>query len=284
MAFWIQLAHFSQNAWNVNNPDPPHPSCNPPHPRLAIALYGGVSRSGSKFDPMASGDHGYANVTRTHTDLYRHVILPSGGDVDVFIHSRVPSLDVQATLLRLYRPISARFDPKYEVWAAQYQRRGRKHSIPEKEESRWASIATVLAMVAEVESARDVPYTHIYVTRPDVGMWRDVDLRRYCTSDTFYFNNCFPPFWMSQCQADFHFVMNSALAREFSRIVDHFDTKVAHFTGRQGHLTNDEIKRFVRTLGFKSTGDHVVVQRHEEVLRKGGDLHFRQKYAKLWSV
>jgi hypothetical protein len=76
--------------------------------------------------------------------------------------------------------------------------------------------------------------------------------------------------------------MGSALARHFIRIHDYFDKGVARFTGRQGHLTNDEIKQFVHRMGSHATHDHVVVQRHEEVLRKGGDTLFREKYRKTF--
>lgn len=53
------------------------------------------------------------NVTLVRDHLWRYVVGPSGGQVHTFIHSTVPSLEVQAELLALYQPVSARFDGMY---------------------------------------------------------------------------------------------------------------------------------------------------------------------------
>lgn len=268
---------ITQNAWNTKYQDPSHPTCTTNAPRIALALYGGISGKTSKFNPFNQAD--FVNVSQTANDLWTHVISPSGG-ADTFIHSRVKSSAMQSLLLKLYRPVDYEFEGNYHSVSSRYKELSKRTRIPEKEVSRWASIASVLSMIRNHQSKSGITYSHIYLTRPDIGIWKDIDVRKYCT-EVFYFNNCFPPYWQYQCQADFHFVFGQILLREFSMILSHFETGLAHFTGRQGHLTNDEIIKFIKKMKCKWAADHVVVQRHEEVLRKGASS-FRRKYRSLF--
>ena len=266
---------IGQNAWNVKYKNPAHPNCKSVTTRFAMALYGGISGTSGKFDPYKSVN--YVNITQTASDFKRYVVHPSGGEFDTFMHSRVMSPEIQNLLLHLYKPVTYKFESNYLTLASKYQHLARLTSLSEKEISRWSSISSVLMLIRKYQKKVGIVYSHIYLTRPDIGIWRNVDLRRYCV-DVFYFNNCFPPFWQYQCQADFHFVFGQKLLQAFSLIISHFKNGSAHFTGRQGHLTNNEIIQFVKKMDCKWEADHVVVQRHEEVLRKGGDKRLRKKY------
>ena len=97
-------------------------------------------------------------------------------------------------------------------------------------------------------------------------------MRRYC-NDTFYTNNCFPPFHSPPCPADFHFVLTSAMARGFAKLPGFLDDHGVRLNGPFGrtdrNASNSELLEFVvRHIAPKWSPDHIVVMRHEEVRRK----------------
>lgn len=175
---------------------------------------------------------------------------------------------------RLYQPINSTFVSHY-VRDLQpiYQQKALETATSETAVSRWSSMAAALGMVTAAEHTRGNAYAYdfVYVTRPDVLLWKDVDLRRYC-ANAVYQSNCKPPFfhrtqwWNSDdegCPSDFHFVMTSAMARKFSTAVDHLSQY--YFQNEE----NNEYARFVRdVVGVPLAQDHVVIGRHEELLRK----------------
>ena len=99
-----------------------------------------------------------------------------------------------------------------------------------------------------------------------------MDLRRYC-DDTFYTNNCFPPYHSPPCPADFHFVLTSPMAHDFARLSEYLDGRAVQLLGpfnrKDRNASNSELLEFVvRHIAAKWAPDHVIVQRHEEVRRK----------------
>ena len=144
------------------------------------------------------------------------------------------------------------------------------------------------AEACKAEEARGAPYEAIYLTRPDVLLWADVDLRSYCLHDELssasgsgggrvvYTNNCHPPFHTFMgpkgCPADFHYVMGSASARRFATITRHFGTYdyfTEHRTRQSPNMKNEYMEGFLRdVVGAEMRPDHVVAGRHEESLRK----------------
>ena len=162
------------------------------------------------------------------------------------------------------------------------------HAMLERHESRWQALANVLVLIGEAEDARGAAYTRIFLTRPDISLWRAVDLRRYC-DDTFYLNHCFPPYWPSPCLADFHFVLTSPMARRLALLPSQLGNATGErilLTQQVGNASNTEFLRYVlRHVATRWSPDHIVVQRHEEVHRKadgklaGSPLPFRACYA-----
>ena len=304
--------------WNFSLPDPPHPSCAPTAPtaRFALGVYGGVSgafalaqhprdngarvvdRAGRASCEGADYAVCLAAIESGHNDLREYLIGPSGGGVDTFIFSSTQSRRLQARLLELYDPVSARFDSHYEaVWqpgfASLAASRGSDqhgHHMLERHESRWSAMAHVLGMIIEAGAARGTEYARIYLTRPDIAIWRPVDLRRYC-DDTFYLNNCFPPYWPGPCLADFHFVLTSQMARQLVRLPGQLGNATGRLillTQQVGNASNAEFLKYVlRHVASRWAPDHIVVQRHEEIRRMadgkraGSPLPFRTRY-KRW--
>lgn len=301
--------------WSV--PDPPHPSCasTPPTARFALGIYGGVSGrfALTHFAQDASARNYLGNpvhqascvgadfasciaaVTEGHADLQQQVIEASGGQVDTFIFSSTSNVEIVAKLLALYRPVAARFDAHYrDVWQPAFQERaashghdGRGKKMLERHESRWQALANVLRLILEAGEARREPYARIYLTRPDIALWRPVDLRRYC-DDTFYLNNCFPPVWRQPCLADFHFVMTTPMAQRLADLPSHLGNSTGRLvllTQQIGNASNTEFVRYIlRHVAARWAPDHVVAMRHEEVWRKAdgklanSKVPFRTRY------
>lgn len=305
--------------WNLSLPDPPHPSCTPTAPRaskFALGVYGGVSgafpvamfKHDSSSRPVGGlsalgrascegADYRFclSAVESGYRDLREFVIMPSGGAVDTFIFSSVQSRELQARMLQLYDPVAARFDGHYkDVWSEAFRRRAESHGrdsnghrMLERHESRWSAMAHVLRLILEAGAARGSDYARIYLTRPDIALWRPVDLRRYCDS-TFYVNNCFPPFWPAPCLADFHFVMTTPMARRLVELPNQLGNATGSLvllTQQMGNSSNAEFSEYVlRHVAPRWAPDHIVVQRHEEIRRmadgkrSGSPLPYRTRY------
>ena len=194
----------------LSPPDPPHPNCSESSPkaRFALALYGSVSsntKNGGNLEAK-KGRGGYTDlplsafidVTQIRSSLEEYLLRPSGGTArfDVFIHSWVQSTAVQSKLLSSYHPTAARFDNEYsEVWGRGHTTSSVAHGMKASEVSRITSASRALRLVRDAEVARGAAfrYEKVYLARPDVDLWRAMDLRRYC-SDRIYINNQCPPF------------------------------------------------------------------------------------------
>lgn len=263
-------------------PDPPHPDCAPEPANgssFAIALHGSVTGRvwGSAAKLLASGRdeplEQFVDVEQTRRDLESYVVTPSGGAhlFDFFIHSSVPSTAVQAALLQLYKPTAARFNGGYaRMWGPGLKATAAKLHMSAAEASRWASAAAALQLVREAEVARGRRYTRIMLSRPDMHLWRAVQLPSYC-ADRVYVNICGPPYHRRDCAADFHLVFSSENAERFATLPSHFGRFRfgAWEHGKEAISANQMLERFVTSVvGVPLLRDHVVAGRHEEVARK----------------
>ena len=259
-----------------------------PSPFLsALVLYGGVSYeqasrklvgSGISDDNIANASD-YVDVGLVASHLHRHVMKPTGGQWDVFIHSWVPSWQVQARLLESYQPVAARFDGHYNrVWVPGLRSayRGRPAEWEPKQRdlvgwspstlmSKSSSLQRALELVAGAEISSGRRYDMVYITRPDVLLWRDIDLRLFC-QDRIHHSYCGKPFNpRGVCPSDFHFILSGNLSRRLGHQLR------ANPLPRTGN-DNEHLRRyFEMVLGARLVPDHVVINRHEEVLRKVGD-------------
>jgi len=274
-------------------------------------LYGSVGPSSSS--PYSKADQlfrlgrdlpasAFADVARVQAHLRAYLFEPSGGATawDTFLHSTVPSLDVQRTLLRLYRPLYHRFanyslswQPRIDaICKLECTARGGHVEV-----SRYLSAAAALRLVFRAEESSGKSYAAVYLTRFDVLLWANVDLRTYCLGpkrgDVAYTDHCHPPFQTSHgaggAPADFHFVLSSRHARGFANITQHmagFDFFLEWEAGYRGGLRSPDfltdrknrlMKQFLlQVVGARSVEhDHVVCARHEMNLRQ---LQFGDPY------
>lgn len=224
----------------------------------------------------------FVNLNVSYTDLVRNVMRASGGEryFDTFIHSTVQSNEVRSKLLDMYQPVASLFYGDYQnLWAPHFKRLGRQLPVSppfnEIEASRWTSAALALRLVRQAEVARGARYARVYLTRPDLQLWRGADLRRYC-ADRVYSNHGYQPYFPGGgMRTDFHFVMSSEAAEAFSTVDRHlgefrFGENASNPMDTSG-ASNDAIRQFVqRVVGRPYVPDHLVIGRHEELSRKMG--------------
>jgi len=226
-------------------PDPPAPNCPPAvSARFALVLYGSVGPSSSS--PYTKADQmfrlgrnlpasAFADVARVRLHFDAYLLEPSGGQEawDTFIHSTVPSLEVQQLLLRVHRPLSHRFANYTHSWLPRIsaicnprcQARGGHVEV-----SRYLSAAAALGLVRKAEESHGRTYRAVYLTRLDVLLWAVVDLRTYCVGrnqgEVAYTDHCHPPHVTTHgaggAPADYHFVLSSRHARAFANVTQHF--------------------------------------------------------------
>lgn len=259
--------------------DPRHPNCNVSaglegkRPRFALVLVGLVTPRNGLASPNSSPKQklsAFIDVHMVQRHFMRYLVQPSGGDVDVFLHTAAPSLELRAKLLEVWKLTAYEFTGPYEEdWGPRVKAlvaaNGHTSSVTA---SRWLTTAIGLNLTFAEERKRGQAYSTVYVTRPDVLLWTEVDLRRYCDR-TLYHTSCNPPFHTSDCKADFHYAMSGAVARKFAgQILTHLNQ-----SRPQRCFTNQELQRFGRkVLNVSVRPDHVVVMRHEEVARKTQNL------------
>ena len=272
--------------------DPHHPDCTPPtEPRFALVLHGMVSKlSGKTITWDSDEDYNSTNFVDP-VPVYQHYVRflmePSGGvsNFDVFMHTATPSQQVQHTLASLFQPIKANFTTRYHsewkprVDLIRQSARAASVEVDEPTASRWLSAVTALNLVKEAEETGGFRYDKIYLTRPDVLLWAQVDLRRYC-NDAVYYSNCHPPYFPGRtdgCPSDFHYVMSSVSARRMASIIPFL--RQYRNTGNMMH--NSAMGDFVHeVIGIDFRTDHIVIARHEEVYRKTQDMMMEANFYK----
>jgi len=278
--------------------EPYRSSCAAPaHPRFALVLHGMVSKKSGNSDNGAfawDSDNDYpasyfVDASIVHAHYVKYLMVPSGGiDMwDTFIHTATPSREVRTQLEALYSPVNVSFIGRYHSdWKPQVSEIiGRFAGEPplfEKTVSRWLSASFALDLVKQAEEARGQRYDKIYLTRPDILLWVNVDVRSYC-SDAVYYTNCHAPYFPRRpCTSDFHYVMTSEMSRKFATIPEHLGRYRALPPAGLPELSiqnNDCMEQFVNEIvGAEFKTDHVVIARGEEVFRKTQDLMMEADY------
>jgi hypothetical protein len=129
------------------------------------------------------------------------------------------------------------------------------------------------------EAARGVRYERLYLTRPDIALWAEIDLRRYCAhavdchgshtsarslhcirslfslcgvctvyAAQVYYSNCHPPYFPNRpdgCPSDFHYVMTSASAHTLAASML---TQLHEYRNVRNDMSNSAMGRFTHDV------------------------------------
>lgn len=215
--------------------------------RVAICLRGAVAKKTTRFplenQVYATGD--YVNYVAVKNSIQRHVIdCNKHAHFDFFIHCW--SFELEDKLVSLYEPKKWKFEDN-----RQYNDEIRKGLS---EPNQFAQLSAVLSMKKVLELV-DGSYDRIILMRPDVLLWKDMDLTSYEKS-VIYVNR-----WIDE-RGDFHFVLGSQHKELFEKM---FTSAVG------GNLCFGEgwIKKCILDDGrFEFKSDNIRAGVHEEVLRQ----------------
>lgn len=223
--------------------------------RVALCIRGAVSRKCGP-SPMRGDIYappgGYVDYESVYRSVEKHIIQANPKTrFDVFLHSW--NKDLCANLECLYRPSASLFEDN-ETYADEILSRcegprdfsGVSHAL---------SIKRAIQLKEEYERTKGISYDMVVLYRPDVLIWKDMDLSLYDVSEGI-FVNAHPNFG-----GHFHFVMSSEDASVFKGLYD------SPLRGNQ-HKAHHWIKSFVdRFMERPMFMDDIVPSRDQEVAR-----------------
>lgn len=225
--------------------------------RVAICLRGAISRVGTAFtnkDEYNRASNEYVNYKACYSSIMRHIVQANPNyEFDFFIHCW--NVDLDTELSELYKPRAALFESN-QVHKAHIES---LCVAP----SDFGGISQALSMKKSLglmhawEQKLGKTYDMVILYRPDVFLWKDMNLSNYRMDDVTIYVNAH-----DNCDGDFHFIMSSVTSRGFANLID-------STCNGNPHALHCWIKRYVvHHLNKRLLMDTIYPGRHQEVLRK----------------
>lgn len=228
--------------------------------KVAILLRGAIS---SKNKPHIKNTEcvqtEYVKFDSCAISIKRHIVEYNSqiADFDFYIHCW--NYDLQNELINLYNPIKSQFENNdYYLEEFEQAKKYFRMRAPLKTISQMSQALSIKKVIELIEHS-EKSYDQVILYRPDVLLWKDMDLRKY-DIDKIYVNGhetkCGNP------NGDFHFVMNYENALEFKKLYD------SVFTGnspKPHYWINNYVVNYMKTEMIK---DDILPPYHQEVLRK----------------
>ena len=220
---------FSENLANLQ----PCHAISSEKQRAALVLSGAVCHMAdgifsklSDSSLILENKTGYCDISVVSNSIKRHVFRANEPrfDFDVFLFSW--NVDLAQDLTALYEPNRSLF--------MQFPRQifvnlSLHYDIPPNELSRHYAIQQSLKMCQAAEELNGKTYSIIVLMRLDVLLFKDVILDNYNPNEIY--NNC-----GASGNADFHFIMNSSNARQFSKLYDYLSHPMLQPLTKRTHL------------------------------------------------
>lgn len=223
--------------------------------RVAFCLRGGVSLQDTNYAgrPINScSSNKYVDYACVQRSIKKHIIDTNPQYAfDFFIHSW--STDLSEELTALYNPVSCKYE-RNSLYTEEIDRKVANH-CEFSQVSQALAIKKVIELKEVYESTTLISYDCVIIYRPDVLLWKDMDLCTY-ELDKIYVNAHINK------GGDFHFVMSSVNSHYFKHIYDFIDRA-------QTNLTHRFIRHFVESILEKPYFmDAIVPGIDQEVIRK----------------
>lgn len=219
-----------------------------PKKKVAIVLKGAVSTTAGVIREYVKDNNKYVNYSIVKNSINEYVIKPNSSEYnfDFFIHCW--NTDLKENLCKLYNPVDHAFE-KNEPILRPYEKY-KDHAM------RQISQAYAIKCGIELVESTNIKYDQIIIYRPDVMLWKVMDLAKYNPSKIYVNAHQQHP-----SGGDFHFVMNMKNANSFKNLVDSVETNPP------------QVHRWIRNyvLNFMKEDlimDEIVPPLHQEVLRK----------------
>lgn len=234
--------------------------------RVAFCLRGAVSRRsgnaavrGRIYD--ASSD--YIDFGSVSESIKKHILAPNGDlQIDVFIQSW--NCDLRDQLKELYCPVDSLFEDN-EMYADEIEARC-ENPRSFSGVSQALSIKRAIQLKESYERRLGFEYDMVVLYRPDVFIWKDIDLSKYDVSKGVYVNA------HPGGNGDFHFVMSNADSAAFKGL---YDSPLQGNPYRMHFWIKNYIEKYI---GRKVIMDDIVPGRDQEVFREDKMNEAMKKY------
>lgn len=229
--------------------------------KCAICLRGAIAKIGSRFTlPGQLYDESpYVNYNATYNSIMEHIVNANPSmQFDFFIQSW--NLDLQDELTILYQPKATLFEDNntYKGQIVEALNRTNTPLSNYGSNSQLLAVNLVVNLLKDYVDKNNVFYDYVILYRPDVLLWKDMDLTTYDNNEIYANAHL-------GCLGDFHFVMNLKNCYEFG--------KIYHSTFYENNVTNATIHYKFKTyveqfMGKTMREDSIVPGHNQEVLRK----------------
>lgn len=178
--------------------------------KAALILRGGISNTYGKLSISNDArNKDYINFRCVKNSLQKHLIdYNSEFHFDTYIQSW--NIELREDLVNLYNPISTIFEDN-SIYAEEFKQILIKCETNEKH---YNQVSQALSIKKSFQLVKNVDrYDCIIFYRPDVLVWKNIDLDKY-NLNKIYCNN------YGYGQGDFHFIMSPSNARKFHLVYD----------------------------------------------------------------
>ena len=236
--------------------------------KVAILLRGAIARR--KYNQFISDTncvHGnYVKFESIEKSIRKLIIEFNANiaDFDFFIHSW--NYDLETKLVNLYNPIKYKFENNNDYISELVSYKQYLKDVPiielRRNKSKYLgqmSQALTIKKVIELMEETKTEYDQVILYRPDVLLWKNMDLRKYDPTKMYVTGHKDH----GGFGGDFHFVMNTKTAHQFKFLYDSLHL------GNHPPSPHHWIKRYVFDfMKEKMEVDDIIPPQHQEVLRK----------------
>ena len=226
--------------------------------KVAFCLKGAIGYANKDYtsrDAMYTQTDNYVNYTQCYNSIIRHIVTPNNTThtIDFFIHCW--TVDLEDELVSLYKPKARLFEDNRQcadIINKSCTQPGEYSGV-----SQALAIKKTIELKEDYEKQNNTTYDLVIVYRPDILLWKDMDLTTYTNlEETIYVNA------HDDSNGDFHFVMSNQLSAEFKKLFD-------SLTNNNPHQTHYYIKNYVTKFMNKNLQkDAIIPGTYQEVLRK----------------
>lgn len=216
--------------------------------RIAILLKGAVSIKSGVIRGIVKDVNDYVNYSIVKNSINEYIIKPNSAEYDFDFYIHCWNTDLEKDLCELYNPVKYKFE-KNEPVLKPHEHYG-DHAM------RQISQAYAIKSGINLIESSEINYEQIIIYRPDVLLWKEMNLKKYDPSKIYVNAHQQQP-----AGGDFHFVMNMQNANSFKNLVDSINDNPPQ--------VHKWIKNYVLNFMKKDLlMDEIVPPTHQEVLRK----------------
>jgi hypothetical protein len=227
--------------------------------KMAIVLTGGMACPNRRFQNSTNLKcKRYVNYKACFNSTIKHIVSNNKNiEFHFYIHSW--NKDLMIDLDDAYKPIASMYEDNNE-----YSDEFSKVRIDGPNLSQLSKALSQKKGVCMVENS-NVSYDRIMIYRPDVLLWKDMDMSQY-DHEKIYFNG--------QIGGDFHFIMNMENASKFKQLYD------SAFDGNQPVMHSWVYLYVVNYMKKEVHADQIIPRFNQDCVRRIYHIYNEGKISK----